>query len=238
MHEFNRDGKAFAFILGSWSEKEYRLWGVYEVDLKNGVGYDKTIRLEEVISDDGGAIDFAKDCSTKGKAPVVSDETSQDSDKGRDDDGSQSLTLRGLQALDNSHSQRTESQNPQHETARSEPTIEANLVNAIAQNDISSPIDKPSPPRVPPSATETLRSGSTSLFEAYDDAEAHVVDLRDSSDRLIIDSDKQLGGHLDRLKVVADNHNKDKFRMMWRAVNRDLAKAGLDCLPSSGSMQL
>jgi len=61
VHEFDRHGKALAFILGSWSEQEYRLWGAYDVELENRVGYHKLVHLEEVTPDDAEGVDVAKD---------------------------------------------------------------------------------------------------------------------------------------------------------------------------------
>ena len=59
-----------------------------------------------------------------------------------------------------------------------------------------------------------------------------MVDLRDGNGDLVMDHNDQLADHLKRLKTAADKDDEDKFGMMWRSIDRDLAKAGLERLPA------
>jgi hypothetical protein len=238
VHEFNYHGKTFAFILGSWSEQEYRLWGAYDVELENGVGYLETVHLEEVISNEARGVDVAKESPVIGKASATTNWTPQKSYQPLQSqhavDGSVSyrLTHQRSQAIGKARSQWPEHRGLQHDAASSKSKSTAITTNTNGHSDASAPVHRSTPSRVTRSAAETLQNSTSSLPEAYENAEAHVVDLQDSSGDLVMDTNEQLANHLKRLKTAADKDNEDMFGMMWRAVNRDLAKAGLDRLPA------
>lgn len=236
MHEFDRHGKAFAFILGSWSEQEYRLWGAYDVELENGVGYHKLVHLEEVIPDIAEGIDVAKESPVTANAPATTYGTLQRSYRpllsqhAVDGTGSHRSTHQRSQASGTSRFQGPEQRDLQHDTESSKSTSAAISKNANGHSDISTPAHGSTPSKVTPCCGETLQA-RISLHAAYENAEAHVVDLQDNSGDIVMDSNEQLANHLKRLKMAADKDNEDMFEMMWRAVNRDLVKAGLDRLP-------
>lgn len=236
MHEFDRHGKAFAFILGSWSEQEYRLWGAYDVKRENGVGYHKLVHLEEVIPDDAEGVDVAKESPVTGKPPATTYGTPQNSyqplqsQQAVDGSGSHCSTHQRSQASGTSRSQGPEQRDLQHDTESSKSTSAAISTNSNGRSDISTPAHGSAPSKVTPCGAETLQA-RISLSDAYENAEAHVIDLQDSSGDLVMDSNQQLANHLKRLKMAADKDSEDMFGMMWRAVNRDLVKAGLDRLP-------
>jgi hypothetical protein len=233
VHEFDRDGDTLAFILGSWSEQEYRLWGAYDVDLETGLGYHKTVHLELVASGDIEVAKVAKERPTEDKTPATAEGKSRKPDSSLQDQyagdeaESHNPIHQASQATENVQFQRPQSPRAQHDTTSGEPTSKANLTNANDRGSISAPPSS----AATPSAALYLPYSNPFLCEAYDDAEAHVIDLRDSSGNLVMDFNEQLADHLKRLKTAADNDDEDIFGMMWRAVNRDLAKAGLDCLP-------
>jgi hypothetical protein len=237
VHEFDRHGKAFAFILGSWSEQEYRLWGAYDVELENGVGYHKLVHLEEVTPDDAEGVDVAKESPVTGNAHATTYGTSQNSYQPLQSqdavDGSKShrLTHQRSQASGTSRSQWPEQRSLQHDIESSKSASAAISTNTNRRSDTNTPAQRSTLSRLIPSAAETLQARISSLSEAYENAEAHVVDLQDSSGDLVMDSNEQLANHLKRLKMAADKDNEDMFGMMWRALNRDLTTAGLDRLP-------
>lgn len=240
MHEFDLGGKTLAFILGSWSEQEYRLWGVYDVNLENGVGYHKTVHLEKVIPGAGAAVDVAKEHTPANEAPAATLGTSRDSYgplRSRDADDnerSRSPTHQGSDAPGIATSPRSDSRGPRHDTTRGSSTSDVHRTSAnggiSSLNEIRKSACRSTPSRVTPSAA-THHHSTSSLSAAYEDVEAHVVDLQDGSGDLVIDYNKQLANHLRRLKTAADTDDENTFGMMWRAVNRDLIKAGLERLP-------
>jgi hypothetical protein len=238
VHEFDRHGKALAFILGSWSEQEYRLWGAYDVELENRVGYHKLVHLEEVTPDDAEGVDVAKDSPVTEEAPATTHGAPEklyqplQSQHALNGSGSHRSTHQRSQALGTSRFQWPEQRGLQHDTESSKPTSAAISTNANCHSDINTPVHRATPFGVAPSAADTLQNSTSSLSEACENAEAHVVDLQDSNGNLIMESNEQLGNHLKRLKMAADKGNKDMFGMMWRAVNRDLTKAELELLPA------
>jgi hypothetical protein len=77
------------------------------------------------------------------------------------------------------------------------------------------------------SATNIPETGSIDLQKTRDHAEEYLADLKDSSNFHVIRTNKVLKEHLTSLQDAADSSDELWFRLVWKSINRDLAKVGL-----------